>query len=78
MLSLKRAATVRLGRAWMQPGLPDGVWGRDTRATTIEFQTAAGLVANGTLNSATVAQRLEFDSDAKSKAARGPNLASRP
>ncbi|MGB5484499.1 TIGR02594 family protein [Parasphingorhabdus sp.] len=51
------------------PGLPDGIWGRNTRAATIKFQTATGLVANGTLNSATVAAlRLEFDSDTKSKA----------
>ena len=37
------------------PGLPDGIWGRNTRAATIKFQTAAGLIAHGTLNSATVA-----------------------
>jgi uncharacterized protein (TIGR02594 family) len=51
------------------PGLPDGVWGRNTRAATIEFQTATGLIANGTLNSVTVtALRQEHGLDTKSKA----------
>lgn len=37
------------------PGVVDGVWGRNTRAATIEFQQSRGLPAEGTLSEATVA-----------------------
>ncbi len=36
------------------PGIVDGIWGRNTRAATIEFQTSRGLPPNGQLNEATV------------------------
>lgn len=36
------------------PGVVDGIWGRNTRAATIAFQTSRGLPAHGSLNEATV------------------------
>ena len=37
------------------PGIVDGVWGRNTLKATVAFQTARGLPAEGVLNTATVA-----------------------
>lgn len=36
------------------PGIVDGIWGRNTLAATLDFQAARGLPATGTLNEATV------------------------
>lgn len=37
------------------PGLVDGIWGRNTRNAVIAFQSAQNLTPNGQLNNATVA-----------------------
>ena len=37
------------------PGVVDGIWGRNTMNAVIAFQSAKGLTANGQLNNATVA-----------------------
>lgn len=37
------------------PGVVDGIWGRNTRNALIAFQLSKGLVAQGILNNATVA-----------------------
>ncbi|SOB90011.1 uncharacterized protein (TIGR02594 family) [Rhodobacter sp. JA431] len=37
------------------PGIVDGIWGRNTLAATMAFQTSRNLPATGTLNEATVA-----------------------
>lgn len=47
-------AQTRLVAHGFNPGIVDGVWGRNTLAATLEFQSARGLPATGTLNEATV------------------------
>jgi len=37
------------------PGIVDGVWGRNTRGAVLRFQQARGIPATGTVNTATVA-----------------------
>lgn len=37
------------------PGLPDGIWGRNTRRATIEFQRSRNIPAEGVLNEVTIA-----------------------
>lgn len=48
-------AQQRLVAHGFNPGLIDGVWGRNTLAATIEFQSARGLPTSGKLNQATIA-----------------------
>ncbi|MBE3639327.1 NlpC/P60 family protein [Mangrovicoccus algicola] len=44
----------RLIAQGFNPGSPDGIWGRNTRAAVLAFQRGRGLPVTGTLNAATV------------------------
>jgi len=48
-------AQSRLVTHGFNPGVVDGLWGRNTRSAVVEFQRLKGLPITGTLNQATVA-----------------------